>query len=124
MSANLNLLIDEKQKVIDGYGGGFFIVSKQKISSTIFITGEKVLEFNFNNIDDLNIDQNTSEFFNSAEIILVGTGIKNLMFNEQLKQKLKILQVPFEIMDTKSATRTYNALLFEGRKVGAVLFKI
>lgn len=124
MSANLNLLIDENQKVIDGYGAGFFIVSKQKISSNIFITGEKVLELNFHNIDDLKIDQSASEFFSSAEIILVGTGLTSLMFDEELKQKLKILQIPFEIMDTKSAIRTYNALLFEGRKVGAVLFKI
>lgn len=124
MSANLNLLIDENQKVIDGYGGGFFIVSKQKINASIFITGNNLLEFHSNNVDDLNIDQSASEFFNSAEIILIGTGIKNLMFDEQLKQKLERLQVPFEIMDTKSATRTYNALLFEGRKVGAVLFKI
>ena len=57
------------------------------------------------------------------EIILVGTGARLVLPEENLMQLLGERGIGVEIMDTPAACRTYNVLAHEHRRVVAALFE-
>ena len=58
----------------------------------------------------------------NAEIILLGTGQKQIFPPPEILRRFAQEQVGFEIMDTQAACRTFNILMAEGRNVVAGLF--
>ncbi len=57
-----------------------------------------------------------------AEIILLGTGQKQIFPQPEILRRFAQEQIGFEIMDTQAACRTFNILMAEGRNVVAGLF--
>jgi len=57
-----------------------------------------------------------------AEIILLGTGNKQIFPEADILKRLAKEQIGFEIMDTPAACRTFNILMAEGRNVVVGLF--
>ena len=55
------------------------------------------------------------------EVLLLGTGRRQLFPSRELLALLYGARVGFEIMDTGAACRTYNVLVGEGRNVAAAL---
>jgi len=55
------------------------------------------------------------------EIVLLGTGTTLTWPDDQVLTPLVNGEIGFEIMDTASACRTYNILMYEGRNVAAAL---
>ena len=55
------------------------------------------------------------------DLILLGTGAHQHLARPPLAAALRRLAIGIEVMDTRSACRTYNILVGEGRKVGAAL---
>jgi uncharacterized protein len=55
------------------------------------------------------------------EILLLGTGRRQVFPSPQLLALLYRARVGFEVMDTGAACRTYNVLVSEGRNVAAAL---
>lgn len=58
------------------------------------------------------------------EIVILGTGKKLVWPPLDLLQPLYQSGIGVEVMDTAAACRTYNILMFEGRKVVAALMMI
>lgn len=58
------------------------------------------------------------------EVLLVGTGRALTWPDHALLAPLRDRTIGFEIMDTAAACRTYNILMFEGRRVAAALMMI
>lgn len=56
------------------------------------------------------------------EIILLGTGQKQIFPPAEILRRLAKEQIGFEIMDTQAACRTFNILMAEDRTVVAGLF--
>ncbi len=56
-----------------------------------------------------------------AEIVIIGTGAQHRFPPPEALRPLIEAGIAFEIMATRAACRTYNVLLNEGRKVGALL---
>ena len=56
------------------------------------------------------------------EIILLGTGLKQIFPPAEILRRLAKEQIGFEIMDTQAACRTFNILMAEDRTVVAGLF--
>lgn len=56
-----------------------------------------------------------------AEITILGTGNQLRFPSPELMRPLIKIQKGLEVMDVKSACRTYNVLVSEGRKVAAAL---
>ncbi|MDA0705325.1 MAG: MTH938/NDUFAF3 family protein [Proteobacteria bacterium] len=56
------------------------------------------------------------------ELIIVGTGEKQVLPNRELMFAMARRGVGLEMMDTAAAARTFNVLLGEGRSVAAVLY--
>jgi len=57
-----------------------------------------------------------------AEIIVIGTGRRQLLPHRELMFAMARQGVGLEMMDTAAAARTFNVLLGEGRPVAAVLY--
>jgi len=55
------------------------------------------------------------------EVLLIGTGARQVFPGTALIAELYALRLGFEIMDTAAACRTYNVLVAEGRDVAAAL---
>jgi uncharacterized protein len=58
------------------------------------------------------------------DVIFVGTGAEIALLPEAAKKKLEKAGVPYELMATPAACRTYNVLLSEGRRVAIVALAI
>jgi uncharacterized protein len=56
------------------------------------------------------------------ELVLVGTGARQVFPEPRLFLSLMDLGIGYEIMDTAAACRTYNILAGEGRRVLGALF--
>lgn len=56
------------------------------------------------------------------EIIVLGTGSRNLFAPREITFALARRGVGLEVMDTRAAARTFNVLSTEGRKVAALLY--
>lgn len=58
----------------------------------------------------------------NAEVIILGTGQKQIFPDKSILQYLTQKKIGFEIMDTQAACRTFNIIMAEGRTVVAGLF--
>jgi len=56
------------------------------------------------------------------EIIILGTGLKQLFPPAEILRRLAKEQIGYEIMDTQAACRTFNILMAEDRNVVAGIF--
>ena len=57
-----------------------------------------------------------------ADILLIGTGARQIFPPRELLRALLLRGIGVEIMDTPAACRTFNILVPEGRQVVAALF--
>ena len=57
-----------------------------------------------------------------AEVILIGTGQKQVFPDKSVLKYLTQQKIGFEIMDSQAACRTFNIIMAEGRTVVAGLF--
>ena len=77
-------------------------------------TPTKYSELKANHLDDLYAMQ--------PEIIILGTGLKQIFPPAEILKRLVKEQIGYEIMDTQAACRTFNILMAEDRTVVAGLF--
>ncbi|MDB5478487.1 MAG: hypothetical protein JWM96_982 [Alphaproteobacteria bacterium] len=110
-------LIRRDAKIIQSYRGGVFKVSGEAFTTSIIVMAEHVLEWP---------DQSNFEilrpFSGEVDVLLLGTGEKLVMPSPAVKRQVKDeFGIILEAMDNGAASRTYNVLLAEGRKVAAAL---
>lgn len=97
-------------------------VSGETYSHAIALTPEQLLpNWQFTAIEDLSIDDFESLLSGNPELIVVGTGTKNLFPPRDLVFGFARRGIGLEVMDTAAAARTFNVLAGEGRRVAAVL---
>lgn len=110
---------------IEGYEPGrIFIEGKVFVSGLILtprgiITGwgpERPAELNSGHIDAL--------LACDAQVILIGTGARQIFPDFAVMAQALARGIGIEIMDTGAACRTYNILVAEGRQVAAGLLPI
>ncbi len=61
-------------------------------------------------------------FDTSPELVVLGTGRKNIFPPRELVFAFARRGVGLEVMDTPAAARTFNVLAGEGRRIAAVLY--
>ncbi|MFV9475238.1 Mth938-like domain-containing protein [Advenella sp. RU8] len=62
-----------------------------------------------------------SSYDNAPDILLVGTGAKQVFIPPQILAPLLSARIGIECMDSQAAARTYNVLMSEGRNVAVAL---
>jgi len=98
-------------------------VNADDYSESIALTPEKLLgNWPDKGIGDL-LDTDFEAIFSTGpEIVLLGTGARNIFPPRELTFAFARKGIGFEVMDTAAAARTFNVLANEGRKVAAVLY--
>lgn len=71
----------------------------------------------------LDADETTPPQFSGTkpEVLLVGTGTRQILLSHRIVQPLLKIGIGVECMSTQAAARTYNILMAEGRQVIAAL---
>ena len=67
------------------------------------------------------LDGDTTATSSGVEVVLIGTGAKQVMLPASVSIALLQLGIGVEAMTTQAAARTYNILMSEGRRVVAAL---
>lgn len=123
-------LVRKGQQIIQVYAGGVFKVSGVSYPHPIFVTPDETYSWdlgsNVAQVKSLGLDQYNilSEHSHSIDVFLLGTGKIIEFLNPEIKKSLKVRHIHIEVMDTGAACRTYNVLMAEGRRVGALLLPV
>lgn len=67
------------------------------------------------------LDGDTAPVSSGVEVVLIGTGARQVMLSGALVAPLLRLGIGVEAMSTQAAARTYNILMSEGRRVVVAL---
>ena len=111
---------------IDDYGGGGFRFADMSHKGSILALHSGVRAVPLGaaaEIDEATIDRALSES-GGLDVFVVGTGQDLLPLASVLRAKLRAAGVGCETMATGAAVRTYNMLVDEDRRVGALLIAV
>jgi uncharacterized protein len=120
-------LIPQGRQIIDGYGGGGFRVSGQRIEGSVIVFPDKVVPWS---VEEGMLSAGSLEAVSAAgragtvELLLIGTGARMTRIDGALRRALRADGVVVEAMDSGAACRTYNVLMAEGRRVAAALIAV
>lgn len=99
------------------------VIGERLFTETIAMTPEAVLDgFVSAPIAELELKHFDLLLATDPELILLGTGSRNIFPPRELMFAFARRGVGFEAMDTPAAARTFNVLAGEGRRLGAVLY--
>ncbi len=146
----MEIYVNERESnIVTAYGNGYIEINKIKYSNPILINNiTGVIEcWIINSIEEISSDlllkmcsliqgvpQNDPYFLdnpdntfiipstNSPEILIIGTGKKQKFLPDSTIAPLLQTGIGIEVMDTYSATHTYNITTSEGRRIVAGLF--
>ncbi len=108
--------------VVDAYEPGRVVVSGTSHRQSIVILPDRIItEWDPQSVTELTDDHFRVIADLQPDVVLLGTGPKQLFPPPGLYVTLLDQGIGIEMMDTASACRTYNLLMAEGRKVAAVL---
>ena len=111
---DVNLIKSVSSHSIEINGATFshsLIVSNNAIISPLKLT----------NTDELNTDHIDQLLTSNPEIVLLGSGDSHTFPDVNLLQAIAKQNIGFEVMNNQSASRTYNVLVSEERKVACLL---
>ena len=110
------------QNVFSAYGEGWVEVSGRRVSKSLVVAAERLLEgWAAGGIGSLTPEETAPLLDWNPEIVLLGSGATFRFPDPAALAPLYQAGVGVEVMDTKAACRTYNILLAEGRRVVAAL---
>ena len=110
------------QNTITGYGIGFIEVNKTPYSQALIVQPDgEVMVWPVEESLDLTEDHFSIISGLQPELVIIGTGKKQVFLNPKILQPLIKAKIGFEMMDSQAACRTYNILMGEGRKVLAAI---
>ena len=113
--------------LIDAYGAGGFRFAGMSHVGSILATPGGVYEVTARTLADLRYEhfaplmQELAQKPGSTELLVVGTGEKMARLPPPLAQRLKGAGLRCEAMATGPASRVYNVLVSENRRVAALL---
>jgi uncharacterized protein len=111
---------------IDAWGGGGFRVAGLWRPGPLLILNDVARDWSAASLDALTPDD-FSEVFASrdaVEFVLLGTGMAPGLPSREVRDALKAAGIGLEFMATEAATRTYNLVASEGRRVAAALIAV
>ncbi|MEM9432931.1 MAG: Mth938-like domain-containing protein [Pseudomonadota bacterium] len=115
----LNEVRYEGAEPVDGYGPGFFRVSGKVYDGPILLSPDKVTAWG--GFDDTAFVEGLR---GKIDVLFVGTGAEIAHIPSAFRDTLDSVGIGVELMATPTACRTYNVLLGEGRRVGAILLPV
>lgn len=111
------------QYIFTGYGDGYVVINQIRYEKNLIVLPDRLIEnWPVISVSELEIQHFENLLPHALEIIVLGTGIAYQFPSHSILSQAAKMGIGIEIMDTKACCRTYNILVEEGRRVGAVLF--
>ena len=108
--------------VIRGYGRGELRINDQLYQQSLIVSSTTIQpEPALNGVGDLADDHATHILSLKPEVVLLGTGQRQVFPDAAFGARFLQAGVGFEVMDTGAACRTFNVLVGEQRQVVALL---
>ncbi len=110
------------RNIITAYGDAYVDINGQRHNNSLIVTPERVVDhWRGGGFDALSEADFADLAALGAEILLLGTGLRQRFPRPDLLKSLMEKRIGIEIMDTRAACRTYNILVGEDRVVAAAL---
>lgn len=120
--ATLDLDNNASYYQIRAYKPGSIQVNETIITSSIIISpSELISNWEPKTVNDLSAASFTPVLALKPDILLIGTGSELIFLPVEIYGELINQGIGVEIMDTRAACRTFNALSAENRRVAAAL---
>ncbi|HKJ08716.1 MAG TPA: Mth938-like domain-containing protein [Gammaproteobacteria bacterium] len=111
--------------VIRAYADGELTINQEVVRTSVVVTPDRLMrEWPPESFEELEEGHVAALAELGAEIVLIGTGRRQLFPPPRFTAALMAQGIGVEVMDTAAACRTYNILLSEDRNVAAALFMI
>ncbi len=108
--------------VVRGYGPGTIRIGERTFSRSLIVTATRIIEdWRPLGIPDLKVTDLDPLLELRPEVLLIGSGTRQVFPDRATLAALYSAGLGFEIMDTGAACRTFNVLVAEGREVAAAL---
>lgn len=105
-----------------GYDDDYLKVNQTRYNSGITLHNGAVVDgWGPDRLRDLTIDDLLALTEPAPEVLLLGTGRQTAFPDAMIIAAMAKRHIALECMDSRSAARTYNILVGEGRKVSAAL---
>lgn len=120
-----NLEVPQNQFFIRSVSEKGICVDKDFYDKPFILSGKQIIvEWGVTSIDDINESSLQVIFDLQPEVILIGTGKKQLFLPPATQAHFIRRHFGFEVMTTDAACRTFNVLAAEGRHVVAGLLPL
>lgn len=112
----------EGQSIFTAYGDGYVEVNGTRHGTNLIVLRNRLIP-GWTQANSVTLSLADFELLAAldSEILLLGTGNHMQFPSPELMQPLMIARKGLEVMDLRSACRTYNLLMSEGRSVAAAL---
>jgi uncharacterized protein len=108
--------------VIRAYGNGELRVNENVYRGAVILSAATVIDdANIQNLDDLIAFGLSRTLALEPELVLLGTGVRQIFPAPSFGAQFLRAGIGFEVMDTSAACRTFNVLVGEQRPVAALL---
>lgn len=108
--------------IIRAYGNGELRVNDKVYRGAVILSAATVTAVeNIQNLDELVDSGLTRALALEPELVLLGTGERQIFPPASVGAQLLRAGIGFEVMDTGAACRTFNVLVGEKRRVAALL---
>lgn len=112
-------------RIIRSYGPGEFIIGEQRVAGAVVVTGDQILLDMLPARSDLLGETHMAALCAlGTDILVIGTGNRQIFPPSALIAKVLARGIGCEIMATPAACRCYNVLVSESRSVAAALFAL
>lgn len=120
-----NLEVPQNQFFIRSVGAAGIRVGQELFNRPFIISGQRIVpHWNVESVDDINEENLQAVFELEPEVILIGTGNKQVFLPPAIQVHFFRRNFGFEVMSTDAACRTFNVLAAEGRHVAAALLPL
>ncbi|MBK1717968.1 Mth938-like domain-containing protein [Thiocystis violacea] len=111
--------------LIDGYGSEGLLIDGRRYRRGLILTPTRIIEdWGPTQAADLTAAHLEEVLALAPQILVLGTGARQVFPDPALYARLMQARIGIEIMDTGAACRTYNILMSEGRRVAAGLMPL
>lgn len=108
--------------VVRAYATGRIRIGDRDISTSVIVSpGELIEPWRPRQLADLEAADLEPVVALAPEVLLIGTGARQVFPAPAIFAALHSRRIGFEVMDTGAACRTYNLLVAEDRRVAAAL---
>lgn len=112
--------------LVAAYGDGGFRINDDRIEGSVLIVNGEASAWPVSGVDDIKDSSfdGIAKAEPAVELLLIGVGADLCLLPAGVREALEEKDLPFDVMDTGAAARTFNVLALEGRRVAAALIAV